>query len=84
MIGLLVRSLCSSAMFHPSSLARTTFTASSHAFNYCLYCNSHCKSYAHDHIAIGNLFKEIRSTHTFIPLFAHSELERIVSDAVSL
>ena len=40
---------------------------------------SHCKSYACDHIAIGNLVREIRSMHTFIPHFSHSELETIVS-----
>ena len=47
-------SLCSSAMFHPSSLVRTIFTDSSHAcnsnfigYNY-LYGASHCKSYARD------------------------------------
>ena len=52
-------------------------------YNY-LYGTSHCKSYARDHIAIGNLVREIRSMHTFIPHFSHSELETIVSDAVSL
>ena len=83
-------SLRSSAMFHPSSLVRTIFIDSSRACNSyfigynCLYGTSHCKSYVRDHISIGNLVREIRSTHTFIPHFSHSELETIVSDAVSL
>ena len=37
-----------------------------------------------DHIAIGNLVREIRPMHTFIPHFSYSELEAVVSAAVSL
>ena len=48
------------------------------------YGTSYCKSYARDHIAIGNLVREIRSTNTSISHFSHSELGTIVSDAVSL
>ena len=83
-------SLCSSAMFHPSSVVRTIFTDSSRTCNSnfigynCLYGASHCKCYSSHHIAIGNLVREIRSTHTFIPHFSHSELETIVSDSLSL
>ena len=81
-------SLCTSALFHPSSLVRTIFTDSSRTCNSnfisynCLYGASHCKSYSSYHIAIGNLVREIRSTHTFIPHFSHSELEAIVSTVV--
>ena len=83
-------SLCTSAMPHPSSLVRTIFTDSSRACNSnfigynCSYGTSRCKSYACVHIAMGNLIREIRSTHSFIPHFSHSELEPIVSAAVSL
>ena len=58
-------SLCTSAMFHPSSLVRTIFTDSSHACNpnfigyNCLYGTTHCKSYACDHIAIGKFDREL-------------------------
>ena len=34
------------------------------------------------YIAIGNLVREICSTHTFIPHFSHNELEAIVSAVV--
>ena len=49
----------------------------------CSYGASHRKSYSFNHIAIGNLVREIRSTHTFIPHFNHSELEAFVSAVVS-
>ena len=77
-----------SALLHPSSLVRTIFTDSSRTCNSnfigynCLYGASHCKSYSPNHIAIGNLVREIRSTHTFIPHFSHNELEAIVSAVV--
>ena len=73
---------------YPSSLVRTIFTDSSHTSNSnfigynCLYGASHCKSYSPHHIAIGNLVREIRSTHMFILHFSHSELEAIVSAVV--
>ena len=81
-------SLCTSALLHHSSLVRTIFTDSSRTCNSnfigynCLYGASHCKSYSPNHIAIGNLVREIRSTHTFIPHFSHNELEAIVSAVV--
>ena len=71
------------------SLVRTISTDSSRTCNLnfigynCLYGASHSKSYSPHHIAIGNIVREIRSTHTFIPHFSHSELEAIVSAAVS-
>ena len=81
-------SLCTSALLHHSSLVRTIFTDSSRTCNSnfigynCMYGASHCKSYSPNHIAIGNLVREIRSTHTFIPHFSHNELEAIVSAVV--
>ena len=82
-------SLCTSALFHPSSLVHTIFTDSSRTCNSnfigynCLYGASHCKSYSSSHhVTNGNLVREIRSTHTFIPHFSHSELEAIVSAVV--
>ena len=41
-------------------------------------------AYSSDHIAIGNLVREIPRTHTFISHFSHSELEAIVSAALSM
>ena len=49
----------------------------------CMALYSHCKSYSSHHIAIGNLVREIRSTHTFITHFSHGELEAIVSAVIS-
>ena len=49
-------SLCTSALFHPSSLVCTIFTDSSRTCNSnfigynCLYGASHCKSYSSHHI----------------------------------
>ena len=73
----------------------TVFTLSINVFNtafdvnvtmgcYYLYGFTHCKSYSSDHIAIGNLVREICSTHSFIPHFSHSEPEEIGSAAIYL
>ena len=51
-------SLCTFALFHPSSLVRTIFTDSFHTCNSnfigynCLYGISHCKSYSSHHITM--------------------------------
>ena len=67
----------------PSNSCLFHFSESSHACNLsdcdCLYDTRHCRSYSSEHIAIGNLVREICSTHTSIPHFTHSELDAIVS-----
>ena len=65
-------------VFHPSSHVHSTVSESSRACSSnfidcnCLYGTSHCsRSYSSERI--GNLAREIHSTHTSIPHFTHSE-----------
>ena len=59
-------------------------TVQNYVHIYCLYGNSHCKSYSTDHVAVGHLIREIRDTHSVIPHFAQCELDFIVSSASTL
>ena len=75
------------AMSHSSPLACSVFAVSSRTCNsnfigyIFLYGSHHCKSYSSEDVALGELIREIRHSHYFIPDFRSSELDFLALSA---
>ncbi len=76
--------LISSSHLIRSIVTVSSCTCNSNFIGYnCLYGDSHCNAYSSDHIAIGNLIREIR-TQSLIPHFSDIDLDAIVLSASTM